>query len=168
MLAVDLCLPLGNVLQRLPGLDPYRVPPERWRPGAPVAHVIGAALAIRRAAYEAAGPLDEGFFLYLEETEWQERVRRAGYRVELVPDAEVVHLVRGGGDEALAPSPHFLASMRRYLRMRGHRERVVDAVIDGSLLLSRVAARAERVVVPADRRTGGARAQAYDDLWRAR
>jgi GT2 family glycosyltransferase len=168
ILALELCLPLGQLVQRVPRLDPYRVPPARWRRGLPVAHVTGAALAIRRAAYDAAGPLDEGFFLYLEETEWQERVRRAGYRIELVPEAEVVHLVRGGGDEALAPSPYFLASMRRYLRGRGHRDGVITAVIDVSLALSRLATRAEAVVVPRARRTGGARAAAYDELWRRR
>jgi N-acetylglucosaminyl-diphospho-decaprenol L-rhamnosyltransferase len=168
MLVLELCLPLGWVVQRVPRLDPYRVPPSAWRDGAEVAHVTGAAMAIRRTAWVAAGPLDEGFFLYLEETEWQERVRRAGFSVVLVTAAEVVHLVRGGGDEALAPSRHFLASMRRYLGLRGYPRVMVDVAIAGSLALSRLAARAERLVVPAPRRTGGERAAAYDALWRDR
>lgn len=168
MLFVDLCLPVGFVVQRFPRLDPYRVSPHGLHDGAPVAHVTGAALAIRRSAYDAAGPFDEGFFLYLEETEWQQRVRAAGYSVEVVPSAEVVHLVRGGGPESLAPSPHFLASARRYLAMRGRPSWATEAVIVVSLLASRAAARAERLVVPRDRRTGGARAAAYDALWRAR
>jgi GT2 family glycosyltransferase len=158
ILTMELCLPVGWLAEKL-RLDPYRVAPSAWRTGARVAHAIGAALAIRRSAYEAAGPLDEGFFLYLEETEWQERVRRAGYTIELVPEAEVVHLVRGGGDESLAPSPHFLTSMRRYLALRGHRPRTVGAAIDGALLLARLAARADRRVP---------RAAAYDELWRRR
>ncbi len=164
---MELALPLGWVLQRLPALDPYRVPPSRWRRGERVAHVTGAALAIRRVAYDAAGPLDEGFFLYLEETEWQQRVRAAGFTVELVPDAEAVHLVRGGGEAALAPSPHFLVSLRRYLRLRGRPAAATEAVIAGGLGLSRLAARAEDLVLPPERRTGGARAAAYDALWRA-
>lgn len=168
ILFIELCLPLGNVLARIPGADPYRVPDERLRDGLPIAHAIGAALAIRRTAYEAAGPLDEGFFLYLEETDWQERVRRAGYEVHALPSAEVVHLVRGGEEEALAPSPHFLASTRRYLELRGRSRRVVDAAITVALALSRVGARAERLVVAPDRRTSGERATAYDALWRAR
>jgi hypothetical protein len=44
----------------------------------------------------------------------------------------------------------------------------VRAAIAGSLALSRLAARAEDVVLPPDRRTGGAQATAYDALWRAR
>jgi N-acetylglucosaminyl-diphospho-decaprenol L-rhamnosyltransferase len=167
MLVVDLCLPLGHVLSRFARLDPYRVPPGRWRDGAEVAHVTGAAMAVRRDAWLAAGPLDEGFFLYLEETEWQGRVRAAGFTIELVASAQVVHLGQGGGP-ALAPSPHFLASMRRYLALRGVPPVVVRAAIAGSLALSRLAARAEDVVLPPDRRTGGARATAYDALWRAR
>lgn len=168
MLFIDLCLPLGFVVQRFPRLDPYRVPPARLREGTSVAHVAGAAIAVRRAAYDAAGPLDEGFFLYLEETEWQERVRGAGWTVDMVPSAEVTHLVRGGGERSLAPSPHFLHSARRYLRMRGYPPVATEAMIVSSLLLSRLATRAERLVVPARRRTGGARAEAYEALWRAR
>jgi N-acetylglucosaminyl-diphospho-decaprenol L-rhamnosyltransferase len=167
MLVVDLCLPLGHVLSRFAQLDPYRVPPGRWRDGAEVAHVTGAAMAIRRDAWLAAGPLDEGFFLYLEETEWQERVRAAGFSVELVASAQVVHLGQGGA-AALAPSPYFVASMRRYLALRGVPPVIVRAAITGSLALSRLAARTENVVLPPDRRTGGARAAAYDALWRAR
>ncbi len=168
MLFVDLCLPVGWLAMRFPRLDPYRVPPASLHDGSRVAHVIGAAIAVRRAAFEAAGPLDEGFFLYLEETEWQRRVSDAGYEITVVPSAEVVHLVRGGGAQALAPSPHFLASMRRYLTLRRIPRRVTDTVIATALLLSRLAARAEDLIIPASRRTGGARAAAYDQLWRDR
>lgn len=166
LLAFDLCLPAGYIAERVPAIDPYRVPPQRWRTGAHVAHVCGAALAVRRTAFTAAGPFDEGFFLYLEETEWQERVRAAGFTIELVPQAEVMHLGRGG--DALAPSVHFVSSMRRYLQSRGRSPALIDAAINAALLLSRAAARAERLVVPAERRTDGARAAAYDALWRAR
>ncbi len=168
VLFVDLCLPVGWIAMRLPRLDRYRVPASQLADGTRVAHVAGAVLAIRRAAYEAAGPLDEGFFLYLEETEWQERVTRAGYAIAVFPSARVMHLVRGGGDESLAPSPHFLSSMRRYLRLRGVPVRRVDTAIVLALQLSRIAARAERLMISPRRRTGGGRAAAYDRLWRLR
>jgi GT2 family glycosyltransferase len=134
ILFLELCTPLGYLLVHLPWLDPYR--------GTPAAHVLGAALAIRRAAYADAGPLDEGFFLYLEETEWQARLRARGWGVELVEDAEVVHLVRGGGAAADAPSAHFVRSARRYLRLRGHRDPVVRAVLGAALWSSVVFLRA--------------------------
>ena len=166
MIFLDLCLPAGFAFQACPRLDPYRVPPAVLRDGSRVAHVTGAALAVRRAAYAAAGPLDEGFFLYLEETEWQERLQAAGWTVEM-PSATVTHLVRGGGEASLAPSPHYLRSARRYLGLRGCPPATTEAMITAALLLSRLAARAERLL-PAGRRTGGARAAAYDALWRAR
>lgn len=54
--------------------------------------VIGACLVIRRATIEKVGPMDERFFVFLEETDWCLRVKRAGLRVVHVPAAKVVHL----------------------------------------------------------------------------
>lgn len=94
-------------------LHPHALPPSRRaRPG-PVAHVMGAAMLVRRAAYEAAGPLDEAYFLYLEETEWQRRLVRAGWEIHLEPTADVVHLEHGSSD-ANVVSPHYLQSAVRF------------------------------------------------------
>ena len=61
--------------------------------------LMGAALLVRRAAFEAAGGFDEAFFLYAEETDLMARWRRAGLRILYVPGAEVVHEGgRSGGD----------------------------------------------------------------------
>ncbi len=54
----------------------------------------GAALLVRRTAFEAAGGFDESFFLYAEETDLMARWKRLGWRVLFEPDAGVVH--RGG------------------------------------------------------------------------
>jgi GT2 family glycosyltransferase len=51
----------------------------------------GAAMAVSREALETAGLLDEQLFAYVEDAEWSLRLRRAGFRVVLVPDAVVVH-----------------------------------------------------------------------------
>jgi N-acetylglucosaminyl-diphospho-decaprenol L-rhamnosyltransferase len=53
--------------------------------------VFGACLMIRRTAIETVGLLDEEYFMYTEETDWCFRVRRAGWSVVYLPDAEVVH-----------------------------------------------------------------------------
>ncbi len=60
--------------------------------------LVGACLAIRRQALATVGLLDERFFLYSEEVEWFWRLRRAGWRVYYLPEAEVVH-VEGGSSE---------------------------------------------------------------------
>ncbi len=54
----------------------------------------GAVMFITAACLAAVGPFDESFFLYSEETDFMLRARDAGFRVDFVPDAVVVH--RGG------------------------------------------------------------------------
>lgn len=58
---------------------------------APVTCLRGPLLALRRDTWEAIGPLDEGYFLYWEETEWLWRAHRAGRRLALVGPARAVH-----------------------------------------------------------------------------
>ncbi len=65
-----------------------------------VESVVGACMAVRRAAIDQAGPLDGAFFFYFEDTEWCQRLRRHGWQVLLEPAARVTHLkgasTRGG------------------------------------------------------------------------
>jgi GT2 family glycosyltransferase len=44
----------------------------------PVGWLVGAALLVRREAIERAGLLDEGFAMYSDELEWQERICGTG------------------------------------------------------------------------------------------
>lgn len=60
--------------------EPCRVPSLR-----------GPLLAVRRDTFYRFGPLDEGYFLYYEETEWLWRARKGGARLILVPGSRVVH-----------------------------------------------------------------------------
>jgi hypothetical protein len=87
-----------------------------WDTLADVDFVTGAAFAVRREMIEAAGLLDEGFFMYFEDADWCARARRHGFRVVYVPEATAVH------DEsatAVQGSPsylrHFHAGRWRYL-----------------------------------------------------
>ena len=54
--------------------------------------VSGAALLVRREAIEQAGYFDPLFFMYAEETDWQKRIRQAGWEVSFCPDAVITHL----------------------------------------------------------------------------
>ena len=87
--------------------------------GAPydVGFPLGACLAVRRDALLAAGPLDEGYGMYMEEPDFCARVRAAGYAVQIVPGATVTH--HGGQSTAQAPEAMFLAlhrARRRFFR----------------------------------------------------
>ena len=58
----------------------------------PVDWVSGACLLVRRRDAEAAGLLDERYFMYCDDVDFCAAVRAAGGRVYFTPAAEVVHL----------------------------------------------------------------------------
>lgn len=51
----------------------------------------GACLLLRRQAFEEGGRFDEMFFLYMEELELCYRMKRAGWKIFILPSAGVVH-----------------------------------------------------------------------------
>jgi len=57
----------------------------------PTAYAHGAAMMVPRKVLEQVGPMWEGFFLYYEELDWCERIRRAGFEVWVEPRALVWH-----------------------------------------------------------------------------
>ncbi|MDX1934292.1 MAG: glycosyltransferase family 2 protein [Capsulimonadales bacterium] len=63
--------------------------------------VGGACLLVRSSALRQVGLLDEGYFMYTEETDWCYRFRAAGYETLCVPSVTVTHL--GGGSSRLVP-----------------------------------------------------------------
>jgi hypothetical protein len=54
--------------------------------------VSGACLLVRRDAGEAAGWLDERYFIYAEDVDFCAALRQAGGQVVFTPAAEIVHL----------------------------------------------------------------------------
>ncbi len=75
--------------------------------------VSGACLLVRRKAAEAAGLLDERFFLYTEDVDLCASVRAAGARVLFTPAAEIVHL--RGRSRASAPAASRAAYRRSHI-----------------------------------------------------
>jgi len=53
--------------------------------------VVGACMIVRRDAVKRVGSLDEDYFLFLEETDWCYRMKRGGWKIYHVPDAEIYH-----------------------------------------------------------------------------
>jgi GT2 family glycosyltransferase len=68
--------------------EPAARAPER---PAEVGFASGAAMVVRRAAWEAAGGFDERYFMYGEDLDLSLRLRLAGLRVGVVPAARVTH-----------------------------------------------------------------------------
>ncbi len=73
-----------------------------------VEYVIGAAMACKRALIEQIGLLDEGFFLYFEDTDFCYRARQAGFRVVYTPQATAVHI------ESASTSQNSVAYLRQF------------------------------------------------------
>ena len=80
--------PWGEVRQRLVA---------RWaesltRRAREVDWVSGGCMLVRREAAEAAGLMDERYFMYAEDVDFCAEVRRHGWKVLFTPTAQVIHL----------------------------------------------------------------------------
>jgi GT2 family glycosyltransferase len=83
----------------------------------PVDWLVGAALMIRREAWQQVGPLDEGFFMYFEELDWCRRCQAAGWEIHYLPTAEIIHREGKSSEQvATARAIRFQRSKIRYYR----------------------------------------------------
>jgi GT2 family glycosyltransferase len=83
--------------------------------------VIGACMMIKREAVEQVGLLDEDYFLFLEETDWCYRVKRAGWKVYHVPQSEVYHFQGKGAEleKAKAKVEYYRSRYHFFKKNRG-------------------------------------------------
>lgn len=112
--------------------------------------VGGAALMIRRTVIEQIGVLDEGYFMYSEETDWCFRVRKAGWDICYLPNATIVHL---GGQSSKKASARMKAELYRskirfYTKHYGRRQAhalslALRVALSGKALFERLSGRAE-------------------------
>ena len=89
--------------------------------------VSGAAFLVRREVIEKTGALDDGFFIYAEETDWQLRMHKDGWKVAFLPDVTIVHY--GGQSSVAIKDRQFCEFHRSQLRfMRKHYGPVMELV----------------------------------------
>jgi N-acetylglucosaminyl-diphospho-decaprenol L-rhamnosyltransferase len=111
--------PLALLLQesgvrRFPGLARRK----EWD-ARPVDWILGAALAIRREAFESVGGFDEGYFLYQEEVDLCFRLREAGWETHYAPVGTVLHVGGASTSQRAAETfEQFIRSTRRFARLR--------------------------------------------------
>jgi N-acetylglucosaminyl-diphospho-decaprenol L-rhamnosyltransferase len=84
----------------------------------PVDWLLGACMLIRREVLDTVGPLDEGFFLYVEDIDWARRMHDAGWQIYYVPQAKIIHHHLAVSDKKLFSRYMWLhlKSMLRYVR----------------------------------------------------
>jgi len=92
----------------------------------PVPWVMGAALAIRRQAFDAVGGFDHSFFMYAEEIDLCYRLARAGWEIHFAPVTTVVH-VKGAstGQQRVKMEVRLIASITLFYRRHYPRHRVL-------------------------------------------
>ena len=155
---------ISSLLPHHPVVGDFR----RWAHDAErsVDWVIGACLLVRRQAWEAAGEFDESFFMYQEETDWQRRVRGAGWDIGFTPSALVTHLGgASGAAEQARINAHFFDSLDRYTRKHHGLPGLVSlrlAMIVGAALRTLLWA---GVIISAPKRRPVARAKARLQAW---
>jgi GT2 family glycosyltransferase len=76
----------------------------------PVGWVIGAAMLVRRVAFDQVGGFDEGFFLYMEDADLCRRMNLAGWDVDYLPDIQLLH---GYARASSVPGATVLSSQAR-------------------------------------------------------
>ncbi|MCF6200410.1 MAG: glycosyltransferase family 2 protein [Hyphomicrobiaceae bacterium] len=105
----------------------------RWKIALPsqqktsqVEAVSGACLMLRKEVLETIGLMDEGYFLYYEETDFMLQAHKAGWQTWHLHTASVLHLEGkstnahlGGGLEA-SPLPLYVFESWRYYFLKNH------------------------------------------------
>jgi hypothetical protein len=113
---------LPALLGRLPGYR--RLRPVGRGPGTRVDWVSGAAMAMRRAVWEAAGPLDERYRFYCQDLDLCLAARELGWRVAVAPGFVVTHhhgaTISAGGGSAAPYHPELMwTDLVRFAGKRG-------------------------------------------------
>jgi GT2 family glycosyltransferase len=96
----------------------------------------GACLMVRREVLEQVGPLDEEYFLFVEDMDWCRRIRDAGWSVAYVPSAVVTHRIgasRGPQPARLVWERH--RGMLRYFHKHFRKPWPLEALVGAGLLL---------------------------------
>ena len=95
----------------------YRLPERDHHQMRFVDQPMGAAMMIRKSAWEQVQGFDERFFLYMEEVDFCYRLKQAGHKILYVPDAKMVHHAGGSSRQSWENSQqHFIDSIFFYFR----------------------------------------------------
>jgi N-acetylglucosaminyl-diphospho-decaprenol L-rhamnosyltransferase len=109
----------GGRIARTLGRSELIPDPQRYDASTRPDWATGAVTMVSRACVDKAGPLDETFFLYSEETEFELRAADHGFRLAFAPGATAVHL---GGVSKVRPELWALTCANK-VRLYGMRTR---------------------------------------------
>lgn len=103
----------------------------------------GACIMTRREVIDQVGGLDEGYFMYYEESDWCLRMRRHGWRQYFTPAGEITHLVAqsAGRFKVIAFLAEYDSLLRFYRQHRSNAQlQLVRAMVVAKMAFSLVGA----------------------------
>jgi GT2 family glycosyltransferase len=111
--------------------DPRRIHPGRmlgyreldtgqFSPAHETTRAVGAAMLVPRSVLDEVGLLDAELFLQYEDTDWSLRIRRAGYRIYLEPEARIWHHVSAGTGGEYSPLIGYYSARNHVVICRRH------------------------------------------------
>lgn len=98
--------------------------------------VAATFLLVRRDAFDAVGGMDEGYFLYVEDTDLCKRWRDRGLEVWMDPSVKVLHAWQGGSGRDKTLRDHHRNGIRRYFQIHHRDKPVRNTVMFGLLRLA--------------------------------
>lgn len=111
---------------RLNGRYPYHLYRPN-RPPFPIDHPLGATMMVRADVAQVTRGFDESFHMYCEEIDWSWRIHSAGWKIYIVPAAEVVHY--GGESTKQVPARSIVNLWRSRAKLyRKHHGRLTLAL----------------------------------------
>jgi GT2 family glycosyltransferase len=108
---------VGWVVGLVPGLRKLYLASDSHARARVVPWVTGAALAIRKSAFDAVGGFDPSFFMYYEEVDLSYRLHRAGWETHFAPVTDVTHV--GGASTSQQYGAMYAQQMAAALQFSG-------------------------------------------------
>jgi GT2 family glycosyltransferase len=92
---------------------------------------VTCAVLFTRQALEEAGMFDEGFYIYYEDSDHCFRLRRAGFRIRMVPAAKLWHKVAASSGGSNSPGERYwmARSSLRFFRKHAKRWQIPIVVV---------------------------------------
>lgn len=96
----------------------------------PTGYAHGAAMMVKKECIEKVGPMAESFFLYYEEMDWCDRIKKAGYKIWVISNALIYHKESVSVGKASALKEYFM-NRNRILFIRRNAPSLAKVVFYG-------------------------------------
>jgi GT2 family glycosyltransferase len=68
--------------------------------------IAGTCIMVRKEVLKTTGLLDKNFFMFFEDVDWCLRMKKTGWRLFLVPDAEIMHIAHQSPSDRISEIHH--------------------------------------------------------------